>query len=176
MEYPQPPIRGAMHVDFDPRNRELLMGQWKSPSVSWALRAVILFAAAIFHEQGAHTLRVKRLLGNDEFEQTEVTPFSRGLAAEISLWEFGHMRGNKLTGPNEDLIVSWVARRLNQLFYYGPGRKEVAQYGETFGIFDRLVLEVPATGLDPASLCNWQQFGNTGKILPARKKILVNEE
>ena len=39
-----------------------------------------------------------------------------------------------------------------------------------------LRIEVPATGLNGSSLCNWHEFGNTGRILPARKKILVNEE
>ena len=40
-------------------------------------------AATIFHEQGAPTLRITKLLGNDELELEAVTPFSAGLAAEV---------------------------------------------------------------------------------------------
>lgn len=172
---PYTPMPGALRIDFEAKNRELLVEQWGSEKVSWQLRATILIAASIFAEQGSPNLIVRRLLGNDDFEREEISPFSSGIAAEVSLHSFPHMRLSRLSGPHDDLTVSWVARRINQVLFYGPGPREVAQYGAAHGLFDRMVLSVPRNGLQGDSLCLWHQFGNVGRFMPARKKILVNE-
>lgn len=169
------PIRGCLHLDFDVRRRQLLIEQWKSEKVSWSLRALCLFAAAIFHEQGAPSMRITRLLGNDEIERESVTPFSAGLAAEVSLWELPQVCGTKVRNGLENPTVAFIANRINMLFYFGPGRKEAAQYGERFDLFDKMILQVPTAGFGEQTLALWHEFGNIGMIQSPRKKLLVNE-
>ena len=166
---------GSVCIDFDPSRKELLVDQWGSPEVSWQLRALCLISATIFHEQGAGKLRIRRLLGNDEFEREEVSPFSRGLAAEVSIWEFPSVSGNRERSCIEDRHVAFVADRINMLFCFGPGRHVTARYGEKHDVWGKMLLEVPANGFTPDSLGLWHEFGNTGRILSPRKKLLINE-
>lgn len=169
------PMRGAIHLDFDLRRRQLLYEQWKSEKVTWPLRALCLMAATIFHEQGAPTLRITKLLGNDELELEAVTPFSAGLAAEVSLYDLPMVSGMKARSGIENATVTFIANRINMLFYFGPGRKEAAQYGDRFGVYDRMILQVPTTGFEGQTLSLWHEFGNVGTIQSPRKRLLVNE-
>ena len=169
------PMRGCLHLDFDLRRRQLLYEQWKSDKVKWPLRALCLIAASIFHEQGANTMRITRLLGNDELELEALTAFSAGLAAEVSLYDLPMVSGMKARNGVENATVAFIANRINMLFYFGPGRKEAAQYGDRFGVYDKLILQSPTTGFEGQTLSLWHEFGNVGTIQSPRKKLLVNK-
>lgn len=141
--------------------RETVAREWKSPKVTFALRAVVLAADMLYREMGASRMRVLKLLGDE-------TPYCYGVAADISVIELPGVRMAAKGARN--ILPSWIATRLNLLFPYGDGPIETALYDG-----EKLALRVPVAGYRPDScaLAEWAEWGATGKriLTPRRVKV-----
>lgn len=136
---------------------ERLAEDWSSPKLRFEIRFMVLVADMLFREEGAHRMRILRLLDGPDL-------YASGRAADLSVLELPGVRKAEL--GDWRILPAFISDRMNLLFPSSDGRIVTSTYDG-----EKITLRLSAAGFHPAScvLSEWFAWGATGRILTPRK-------
>jgi hypothetical protein len=167
-------IQDGARIDFDVR-RPQLREEWEHERLNPMTRVLVITAAMLLHEQGAVRVRIVKLFGDAGADLMKpAIPEDYGLCAAISvlgITEPSKKAGGSQQMQRESRMARWVTDRLNILFPFGPSDRRAAMYGKETGLYDRILLEVPASGFKASDkpLSEWMVYGAAGRYQSPRE-------